>query len=300
MSAALQRSRVRPGEIREDEPMARYTTWRVGGPARRLYSPSGVEDLAAFLASLPADEPVYWCGLGSNLLVRDGGIDGTVIVTQGGLDGLAFDGPSVRAEAGVACARVARSAVRRGWAGLEFLAGIPGTVGGALTLNAGAFGGETWERITGVETVDRAGRLRRRDPGDFDVGYRKVSGPEGEWFVAATWRLEAGDAAAMRERIRALLRRRNATQPVGRPTCGSVFRNPPGDHAARLIEAAGLKGEQRGGAHVSRRHANFIINEGRSAADIEALITHIQQRVRDAHGVHLEPEVHIVGREARS
>ncbi len=300
MAATLQRARVKPGELREDEPMDRYTTWRVGGPAKRLYRPAGVGDLAAFLASLPAGEQVYWCGLGSNLLVRDGGIDGTVIVTQGGLDALTFDGRSVRAEAGVACARLARAAVRRSLGGVEFLAGIPGTVGGALTLNAGAFGGETWERVTEVETVDRSGSLRRRPPEDYAVGYRQVAGPEAEWFVAATWRLKADNAAAMRERMQSLLKRRNATQPVGRPTCGSVFRNPPGDHAARLIEAAGLKGERRGGAYVSSRHANFIVNEGRSAADIEALIRGVQQRVQAAHGVVLEPEVHIVGEEARS
>ncbi|ABM62853.1 UDP-N-acetylmuramate dehydrogenase [Halorhodospira halophila] len=299
MSAAAERRRIRPGEWREQEPMAGYTTWRVGGPARRLFCPADRAGLLDCLARLSAEEPLHWCGLGSNLLVRDGGVAGTVILSQGGLDGLAVDGAQgrVHAEAGVAGGRLARAAVREGLAGLEFLAGIPGTVGGALALNAGAWGGETWSRVVEVETVDRHGCVRRRTPADFRVGYRRVVGPAGEWFLAATWALPSGDPQALNERVRALLRRRNAAQPVGQPTCGSVFRNPPGDAAGRLIEQAGLKGARRGGARVSERHANFIINEGGSAADIEGLIEVVRQRVAEVHGVRLETEVHVIGGE---
>ncbi|MFP4146877.1 MAG: UDP-N-acetylmuramate dehydrogenase [Halorhodospira sp.] len=295
MSVALQQRRIRPGELREDEPMAAYTTWRVGGRARRLYCPKGAEDLASFLAALPVQEAVLWCGLGSNLLVRDGGVAGTVVLTQGALDGLSIDGHRVRAEAGVACGRLARATVREGLDGLCFLAGIPGTVGGALALNAGAWGGETWERVVAVETIDRAGRIRVREPAAFEVGYRRVQAPGEERFLAATWELPRAQVEVLRERVRALLRRRNATQPVGQPTCGSVFRNPPGAAAGQLIDRAGLKGVRLGGARVSSRHANFILNEGGRAADIEALIEHVRQRVVAVHGVRLELEVHVVG-----
>lgn len=288
------------GRLERGVPLARYTSWRVGGPAERLYRPADLEDLAAFLAGLPPDEPVHWLGLGSNLLVRDGGLRGTVILLHGGLariDRVAER--TLRAEAGAPCARLARTAARLELTGLEFMAGIPGTVGGALAMNAGAFGGETWERVVRVWTIDRTGRVRERAAGDYSVGYREVRGPAGEWFVAAAFELDPDDGGAARARIRELLARRAATQPTGQPSCGSVFRNPPGDHAGRLIEAAGLKGARRGGAMVSERHANFIVNlGGATAADIEALIRHVQETVERVHGVRLEPEVRIVGEAA--
>lgn len=285
------------GESRRDEPLARYTSWRVGGPAQHWYRPADAEDLAVFLAQLPADEPLLWLGLGSNLLVRDGGFAGTVIATQGALDGLGQTGPlQVRAEAGVACAKVAKFCARRGLVGAEFLAGIPGSMGGALAMNAGAFGGETWARVTAVETLDRSGKRHRRPASEFEVGYRRVRGMPDEWFLAAHLTLEHGDAAAAQARIKALLERRGQTQPIGLPSCGSVFRNPPQDHAARLIEAAGLKGSCVGGACVSEKHANFIINTGAAnAADIEALIERVRETVQRVHGVDLQPEVRIVG-----
>ncbi|MDN3517416.1 UDP-N-acetylmuramate dehydrogenase [Aquisalimonas lutea] len=288
------------GELRRDEPMARHTTWRVGGPADRFYRPADRDDLAAFLRRVPDDEPLLWCGLGSNLLIRDGGVRGTVIYLQGGVDALErLPGNRVRAECGVACAKVARFAARQGLVDAEFLAGIPGTMGGALAMNAGAFGGETWQVVEAVETVDRAGVLRERLPREYAVGYRSVDGPDEEWFVGCRLQLVTGDADAAMGRIRELLGRRAATQPMGRPSCGSVFRNPEGDHAARLIEAAGLKGLRRGGAVVSDKHANFILNDGgATAADIEGLIDEVQQRVHDHAGVLLQPEVRVAG-EAR-
>lgn len=288
------------GQLLFDEPMARHTSWRVGGPAQRYYRPADVEDLAQFLAQLPPDEPVLWLGLGSNLLVRDGGLRGTVIATQGRLDVIErLDRERVRAEAGVACAHLARYTVKAGLCGLEFLAGIPGTVGGALRMNAGAFGGETWRRLLEVETLDRAGQRHRRPCSAFQVGYRQVEGLGDQWFVAGVWGLEAGDAEIGQETIRGLLERRAASQPTKEPSCGSVFRNPPGDFAARLIERAGLKGTCIGGACVSERHANFIVNRSEArAAEIEALLEQVRETVFQRHGVRLQTEVHIVGEAA--
>ncbi len=287
------------GELRFDEPLARHTSWRVGGVARRFYRPADAEDLAAFLRELPADEPLLWLGLGSNLLVRDGGFAGTVIALKGRLDTIDIDGEVLHAEAGASCARIARQAARAGLTGAAFLAGIPGTLGGALAMNAGAFGGETWPVVRAVRTIDRAGVLRRRLPADYRVGYREVAGPAGEWFVGAELQLRPGDVAAEQAAIRGLLERRAATQPTGLPSAGSTFRNPPDDHAARLIEAAGLKGYRIGGAEVSPKHANFLINTGEAtAADIEALIAHVRDEVERRFGVRLQTEVHIVGEPA--
>ncbi|EGV51654.1 UDP-N-acetylenolpyruvoylglucosamine reductase [endosymbiont of Riftia pachyptila (vent Ph05)] len=296
MMAAMQPQGLR-GEMRYDEPMARHTTWRVGGPARRFYRPADREDLILFLQGLPEDETLFWLGLGSNLLVRDGGFDGTVIATQGRLDRIEWRGErQLYVEAGVTCARVARMAARAGLCGVEFLAGIPGTLGGALAMNAGAFGGEIWPRVIGVEMVDRRGRLWWRSPDEFEIGYRSVKGRAGEWFLAAELQLLQGDADSTQAKIRSLLERRGATQPTRMPSCGSVFRNPPGDHAARLIEAAGLKGLQIGGAQVSEKHSNFIVNTGEAtAADIEALIERVQQQVEARSGVRLVTEVHRIG-----
>jgi UDP-N-acetylmuramate dehydrogenase len=207
-----------------------------------------------------------------------------------------LDDGLVRAEAGVACAKVARFCGRAGLVGAEFLAGIPGTMGGALAMNAGAFGGETWPLVQAVETLDRRGQRHLRAAEEYQIAYRHVRGPEGEWFVAARLALQAGDAAASQARIKALLAQRGDTQPIGQPSGGSVFRNPEGDHAGRLIEASGLKGFCLGGARVAEKHANFFLNSSSAtAADIEALINHVQAEVESRHGVRLVPEVHIVG-----
>jgi UDP-N-acetylmuramate dehydrogenase len=283
------------GELLLDEPLARHTSWRVGGPADRYYKPADLDDLAAFLATLPEEEPVMWLGLGSNLLVRDGGIRGTVVATHGVLSRVErLDDDRVYAESGVPCAKLARRCARWGLRSGEFFAGIPGTVGGALAMNAGAFGGETWAHVLAVDVIDRRGRRRRRSRGDYTVGYRSVEGPDGEWFLGAELRFEPGEAG--QEEIRDILARRKATQPIGLPSCGSVFRNPPGDHAARLIESAGLKGLELGGARVSEKHANFIISSrGATASDIERLIRHVQATVKEVHGVELVPEVRVAG-----
>ena len=248
--------------IRRDEPMSRHTSWHAGGPADIYFTPQDRADLRAFLHSVPEDMPVSFVGLGSNLLVRDGGIRGVVVATQDALLQLTrVDETTIYGEAGVPCARIARQCIQWQLAGAEFFAGIPGTLGGALAMNAGAWGGETWNCVVSVETVDRHGQQYTRAPGDYSVSYRQVLPHHpGEW------------------------------------SCGSVFRNPPGDHAARLIEAAGLKGLRIGDAAVSLKHANFIINHGAATAtDLEQLVLQVQQRVRQVHGIALQPEVRIVG-----
>ena len=288
--------RVR-GSLRLAEPMSRHTVWGIGGSADRFFEPADADDLSTFLSSLAEEEPILVIGLGSNLLVRDGGIRGTVIATSAGLSGLRVTQRcTVRAAAGAACPKVARYSVRRQLSGSEFLAGIPGTMGGALAMNAGAFGGETWEIVESVETIDRRGRRRRRGRGDFDVGYRQVGGAPGEWFLSADLRLSYDPSGEGAGAVKSLLRLRAQTQPIGTRNCGSVFRNPPGDFAARLIEACGLKGASVGRALVSPKHANFIVNAGgASAGDVEELMTLIVERVGSAFGVELEPEVRIVG-----
>ena len=286
------------GELRLNEPMRKHTSWRCGGVAARAYVPADRDDLAAYLRSLAPSEAVVFVGLGSNLLVRDGGFKGTVILMHAVLNQVRVEGERIYAEAGVAAPKLARFAARHGFAGAEFLAGIPGTVGGALAMNAGCYGSETWEKVDTVETITRAGEVRQRTPAEYDVGYRHVAlrAPGEEWFVAARFRFAAGDGAASQQQIKALLQKRIAAQPLNLPNAGSVFRNPPGDHAARLIESCGLKGMRIGGAQVSEKHANFIVNTGTaSAAAIEQLIGLVQQTVQRDKGVTLEREVRIIG-----
>jgi UDP-N-acetylmuramate dehydrogenase len=294
------------GELRIREPMGRHVSWRAGGPADRYYRPADAADLAEFLRRLPPDEPILWLGLGSNLLVRDGGFRGTVIALHGVLDRiepLASDAPGgrLRVEAGVHCARLAKHCAQQGLGGAAFFAGIPGTVGGALAMNAGAWGSETWQRVERVEVMNRRGELQALPVADFQVSYRTVRGPAPDLcFIAADMRFPPDPEARGREEIRDLLAQRREKQPVGQPSCGSVFRNPPGDHAARLIEAAGLKGRRVGDAVVSVKHANFILNSGEARADdIEDLVHQVRAEVRRLHGIELEPEVRIVGERGR-
>jgi UDP-N-acetylmuramate dehydrogenase len=282
--------------VSRNEPMAKHTSWHVGGPAELFFKPLDVTDLAAFLQSLEAATPIMWIGLGSNLLVRDGGIRGAVIETHGVFAQLErLNDNEVWAGAGVACAKLAKQCIKRGLGPAEFFAGIPGTLGGALAMNAGAFGGETWTHVVAVATLDRTGVRHERPASDYTVGYRHVSGPADEWFLGARLRFERRPGVS-NDDIRLLLARRKATQPIGEWSCGSVFTNPPGDHAARLIESAGLKGFRIGGARVSEMHANFIVNDGTAtASDIERLIGHVMQTVEQTHGVKLKTEVRIVG-----
>jgi UDP-N-acetylmuramate dehydrogenase len=288
------------GRITQSASLAEYNSWRVGGPADILYIPADADDISSFMQQLPQDMPLIWLGLGSNVLVRDGGVDGAVLITQGALNGIAqTDSESVRAEAGVSCAQIARYTARLGLRGLEFMAGIPGTVGGALFMNAGCYGGETWQYVHQIETIDRQGQRRIRPASDYQVSYRHVEGPQNEWFVAGHFKLQLGDKKLALNSIRELLEKRNAAQPTGLPNCGSTFRNPLNYSAGQLIEAAGLKGFRVGGAYVSEKHANFLINDGNAtAADIETLIHAIAAKVEQQHGVLLHPEVCIIGKPA--
>ena len=289
------------GELRNDEPMSRHVSWRAGGKATRFFKPADLADLQAFLPTLPKDEAILFVGLGSNLLVRDGGFGGTVVLTSPVLHGLVLDAADatiVSAGAGVASPHTAKFAAKNHLAGAEWLAGVPGTIGGALAMNAGCYGTETWEQVVDCTTIDRCGALHTRTTVDYDIGYRHVAAKFSgdEWFVAARFRFQPGDAPTAQARIKELLAKRMASQPLDKPNAGSTFRNPPGDHAARLIESCGLKGFSIGGAQVSIKHANFIINTGTAtAADIENMIDHMQATVKAKTGVELVREVKIVG-----
>lgn len=300
------------GRFLYNEPMKNYVSWRAGGAAQRIYIPADLEDLVWLIRSIPAHEDVHMVGLGSNLLVRDGGVAGVVILLHGVLKKLAIESRThglppapadidtalVYAQAGVATPKLARFAANHDLTGGEFWAGIPGTVGGALAMNAGCHGSETWDRLVQVLTLDRQGQLNERRPEEYITGYRHVAlkHAQEEWFIGGWFRLVRGDGAASRETIKALLKKRIVTQPLNLPNAGSVFRNPPGDHAARLIEACGLKDFRIGGAQVSARHANFIVNVGNATAtDIERLIEHVEGTVEARTNVRLIREVRIIG-----
>jgi len=285
------------GQLLKNAALAKYTSWRVGGAAELLFLPEDKQDLQLFLSSLLDTTAVFWMGLGSNLLIRDGGILGVVINTRGRLKQMYRNSDNtVYVEAGVPCAHVARFCGEQGLSGAEFLAGIPGTMGGALKMNAGAFGGETWNIVGKVEMISSNGTITERTVDDFDIKYQSVVGYPNEWFVAARLQLNPGDTSGSQEKIKKLLAKRNQSQPTNLPSCGSVFKNPDYDYAARLIEASDLKGYSIGGAQVSKKHANFIINTGSAtASDIETLIHHVQSEVKRQQGVFLQTEVCIVG-----
>lgn len=281
----------------ENEPLARYTSWRVGGTADRLYIPKGLDDLVEILSGISSDEPVYFIGLGSNLLVRDGGVRGTVIVMHQALTDIRIDGEYIFAEAGVTCGKLAKFSAANSQTGAEFMAGIPGTIGGALSMNAGCYGGVTWDVVYQALTIDRHGKTHVRNANEFVTAYRSVAMPmPEEWFLGAWFKLKAGSPQESTRKIKDLLATRLASQPLNYPSGGSTFRNPKGDFAARLIEASGLKGYQIGGAQVSPKHANFIVNVGEcSALDIELLIRHVKEVVLEKQGVALQQEVKVIG-----
>ena len=291
------------GTMRQQVDMSRYVSWRAGGVAERMYQPADIADLQLFLRNLPPDEPLYALGLGSNLLVRDGGLKGTVLLLHGVLSELHVENHGeIYTEAGVPGAKLARFAALHDLSGAAFFAGIPGTVGGMLSMNAGCYGSQTWEKVSKVMTVNRRGEANIRSPADYEIGYRQVALHDGEeeWFVAAWLKFERGNENDARQEIRALLRKRIASQPLNLPNAGSVFRNPPSDHAARLIEQCGLKGKRIGAAQVSEKHANFIVNSGNaSATNIEQLINQVQATVEQRTGISLFCEVRIVGEQKK-
>ncbi len=286
------------GEMLHDEPMSRHVSWRAGGAAQRLYRPADLADLQQFLRQTPLNEPLLAVGLGSNLLVRDGGYRGTVVQMVGALTELRMDGDLIYVQAGVPGAKLARFAASNNLCGAEFFVGIPGTLGGMLAMNAGCYGSETWQKVQRVQVLMRSGELLERTPQEYEIGYRHVAlrNTSEEFFVGAWLKLEAGDVEKARQDIKALMEKRSASQPLQLPNAGSVFRNPPGDHAAKLIEGCGLKGKRIGGAQVSEKHANFIVNVGgATATDIENLIEEVKAIVQQKTGVALQCEVKIVG-----
>lgn len=292
------------GILKLEEPLAPYTTWHIGGVADRYYRPADVEALSSFLASLAPDEPITFLGLGSNVLISDAGIRGTVIHLLGGSSTVAVMEAEtqtaarirVRAEAGLTCAKLAKFCAKEGLQGAEFFAGIPGTVGGALAMNAGAWGGETWKNVVQVEVMNRRGQRVLRSPSEYKIAYRSVQGPAEEWFIAGYFQFAVGDPTRATAKIKTLLQQRSASQPITVFSCGSVFKNPEGNHAGRLIEAANLKGFRVGDAQVSPKHANFILNLGNARAqDVLDLIQHIQTIVFRESQIYLQPEVRILG-----
>ena len=297
MMTDLESASMKNITIIKDEPMSKHTSWRTGGVARRYVQAATLEALTSFISTVPEDEEILWMGLGSNTLFRDGGFNGTVIATQGVMTQLELlDETTIYVGAGVSDAKIARFCSRKNLSGADFFAGIPGLLGGALAMNAGAFGGETWPLVVEVETMNRKGEIKKRLANEFEYSYRHVEGLDNEWFISATLKLSKHREDNETIDIKQLLAKRSATQPTGVASCGSVFRNPEGLYAAKLIEECGLKGKRIGGAMVSEKHANFIINDDKAkAADIESLINFIQKMVADRCGVLLQPEVWIVG-----
>ena len=285
------------GELRTQEPMSRHTSWKTGGNADYYYIASDINDLAKFISELPTSTPITWIGFGSNLLVRDGGVPGVVVSVVGLLNELKkINETDIFIGAGVSCVKAAHFSAKHGLEGIEFLAGIPGTIGGALAMNAGAYGGEIWSYIKEVETINRKGKREIFEKDKFDINYRSVSISENEWFIACKMKLEISTRTVVNDRIKKMLSERADGQPLGKLSCGSVFKNPTNQHAAKLIELCGLKGKKVGGAVISDKHSNFIINTGNATSlDIEKLIEFIQACVYEKYDIKLIPEVRIIG-----
>jgi len=284
------------GRLAEDAPLAPVTWFRVGGAAEVLFRPADADDLATFLAACPADIPVTAMGVASNLLVRDGGVPGVVVRFGRGFAAVTVEGERIHAGAGALDGTVATVARAAGLGGLEFLSGVPGTVGGALRMNAGCYGREVADALVELEAVDRQGRRHRVPAAAAGFGYRHCGLPEDWIFVAATFRGTPDDPAAIAARMAELAGRREATQPIRARTGGSTFANPDGDKAWRLIDEAGCRGLRMGGAQVSEKHCNFLVNAGdATAADIEGLGEEVRRRVAARSGIRLAWEIRRIG-----
>jgi len=285
------------GRLVANAPIGHLTWFRVGGPAELLFRPADNDDLTSFLAALPAAIPVTVIGVGSNLLVRDGGIPGvTIRLGRGFADTMAGDN-EIRAGAGALDLNVALAAAEAGIAGLEFLSGIPGTVGGGFQTNAGAYGCEFKDVLISADAVGRDGTIHRVSAAELGFSYRHSKAPQDWVFTGALFRGTCGDRAAIAQRLAEIQAAREASQPIRARTGGSTFANPPGHQAWQLIDAAGCRGLTRGSAMVSEKHTNFLINTGAAtAADIEALGEEVRRRVGDRFGIVLEWEIRRIGR----
>jgi len=284
------------GRLLANQSLAELTWFRVGGPAQVLFMPEDADDLGYLLANLPAEIPVTVIGLGSNLIVRDGGVPGVAVRLGRGFSDIVIDGVDVRAGAAVPDVKVARAAQEAGIAGLSFLRGIPGSIGGALRMNGGAYGRETKDALIEARAVDRAGRVHVLGNADMRFAYRRCGAPDDYIFTRATFRGERGDPAVIAAEMDKITEAREATQPIKSRTGGSTFKNPPGQKAWQLIDAAGCRGLRIGDAQVSAMHCNFLINLGNAtAADIETLGETVRQRVKEHSGVDLEWEIKRIG-----
>jgi UDP-N-acetylmuramate dehydrogenase len=284
------------GRITAHAPLGKLTWFGVGGPAEVLFRPADAEDLAQFLAALPRDVMVTVIGVGSNLLVRDGGVEGVVVRLGRGFADIAVDGEEVRAGAGALDLNVALAAAEAGVAGLEFLSGVPGTIGGGLRMNAGAYGSELKDVLVAASAIGRDGARHELSLSEMGLGYRRSAVDPGWIFLGARLRGRRDDPAAIANRMSEIRASREASQPIRAHTGGSTFKNPPGEAAWRLIDAAGCRGLARGGAKVSEKHANFLINTGdASASDLEGLGEEVRRRVYECSGILLEWEIRRIG-----
>lgn len=290
--------------ILQNHNLAQYTTWRIGGNAKYFYRPENLAELIYFLQNFSEligneNEKIIWLGGGSNVLIRDSGIDGIVISIRGTLKTIEnLPSGEIKIMAGASCNQLVNNCVNLGKTDAVFLAGIPGTIGGALKMNAGAHGDEIWAHVISVETINIKGEIKSRTKNEFTPSYRKISGlSENEWFISAILSFGGNDQNAAKNKMHELLKKRQNTQPLSEYNAGSVFKNPPNDYAARLIESCGLKGKKIGGAKVSEKHANFIVNDGTAtSSDVELLIQEIIATVEKFHGIKLIPEIHILGK----
>ena len=276
-----------------------FNSWKVGGKAENFLICDDIDKLVSFIKTKKIKFPITYIGLGSNLLIRDGGVKGTIVVMHGGLNKINRDKNFIYAEAGVSCSKLSKFAAKEGFAESAFFAGIPGTIGGALAMNAGCYGSETWEYVQKVLMINLNGDQIIRKKSDFKINYRQVENiKKNESFLAAWLLFPDGDKEIAEKNIKELLAHRKNTQPLNWPTAGSTFRNPKDNFAAKLIEDCGLKGYKIGGAQVSEKHANFIINLGNAnALDIEKIIIHIQKVVLDKKNIKLKREIKIIGEE---
>jgi UDP-N-acetylmuramate dehydrogenase len=285
------------GRLTADAPLAPVTWFRVGGPAEVLFRPADPDDLAEFLAAKPADVPVTVIGVASNLLVRDGGVPGVVVRLGGGFAQVEIEGETCRAGAGALDGNVALACAQAGLGGLEFLSGIPGTIGGALRMNAGAYGSEIKDVLAAATAMDGQGRRIELTPAQLGLSYRHCAAPEDWIFLGAELRGQADTTEAVAARIATIQEKRQATQPVRSRTGGSTFANPPGERAWELVDRAGCRGLKRGGAMVSELHTNFLINiGGASAADLEGLGEEVRRRVFENSGIRLDWEIKRIGK----
>ncbi len=286
------------GNLRKNISLKEYNTWKVGGKAEYFFEPHDLEDLKIFL-NLTLDEKVTFLGNGSNVLIRDSGIKGYVVCLKKSLNNFHIDGKNKFIfEAGLSCMKIAQISAKENFTGLEFLCGVPGTLGGALKMNAGCYGGNIWDNVFEVILINKKGDLVKRTKDDFKIGYRNVELDKNNFFVSASFKLKKNKMSNSQNIIKDFLKDRRSNQPTGLPSCGSVFKNPKNLYAAKILDSLGLKGYRIGGAYVSEKHANFIITEkSAKSEDIEKLISFIQKKVYEDKKISLETEVKFIGTE---